>query len=274
MVNEIKKKFYDEKGLVFYDWVDGKFRDKNQITNDWAGIIHNVIDYPPEYYDRKDIEILCLKDLVECDFFRDSMKKCKFLLTLSPTTANFLQSKGINARFVYHPSPKIFCWRGGEKHIVTVGQWMRKISSIDEICAPSFKKTVIKVPWDEPYEKITKGDNVKLIEYLNNEQYDKMIKDSIVFLHLYDVAACNTVLECIMSNTPLLINRLSGAEDYLGKDYPLFYDSLENVPQLLSWDRILDGHAYLKKKDKRTFGIKKFISSLSKIITESYRKIF
>ena len=73
-----------------------------------------------------------------------------------------------------------------------------------------------------------------------------------------------------MGNVPILINRLSGSEDYLGKNYPFFYDSIEEASFLLSEDNIFKSHYYLKNKDKSIFSIKNMTSSIDSIIKKFY----
>lgn len=268
-VNHLKKNFHNEKGLLFYDWLDGQFRNKEIISKKWAGILHNVIDYPPEYLLRKDIKIFCLRDLVKKYFFLKSMENCKMLITTSPTTSSFLNSQGIQANYVYHPCPKTNDWEKFNGIIVTIGQWMRKIKAISKI-ETNFKKIIIKVPWNEPYKNLNFRLDVEIIDYINNNEFDKLMRESVVFLNMYDAAACNTLLECIMGNVPVVVNRLQGIEDYIGKDYPLFYDSIQDASSLLNEKKILEGHVYLKKMNKEFLGLDFLDYSLNKIIRKTF----
>ena len=70
----------------------------------------------------------------------------------------------------------------------------------------------------------------------------------LIFLNLFDCVACNTILECIERKTPILINRLFCCEEYLGKNYPFFYETLEEASEKLhDIDLIEKTHIYLKK---------------------------
>lgn len=63
------------------------------------------------------------------------------------------------------------------------------------------------------------------IQYeINNDRYEKIFKNCCVFADIVDCIANNTVLECIKFNTPIILRRTKSAEEYLGKDYPLFFD--------------------------------------------------
>lgn len=115
-------------------------------------------------------------------------------------------------------------------------------------------------------------DSVTMIEGLNNEQYDTLLSQNIVFINLVDAAAVNTILECIVRNTPILVNRLPATEEYLGKDYPLFYDNYDHAYELLSdLKNIRKGYKYLMRIDKSKFDKNCFINDL--ISSELYRKL-
>jgi polysaccharide pyruvyl transferase WcaK-like protein len=105
-------------------------------------------------------------------------------------------------------------------------------------------------------------ESVKFINELSNDEYDILLSDNIVFLHLIDVSACNTLIECIVRNTPIVINRLDGVIELLGKDYPLYYDNLEEINDILTLNNIHKAHNYLKHLDKKKYEIKYFIDDL------------
>ena len=61
-------------------------------------------------------------------------------------------------------------------------------------------------------------------------------------------------------------------EEYLGKNYPLFYDDLNQVENLLNPEQINKAHQYLKMMDKQFLKIENFLSSL--IQTNIYQNLF
>lgn len=265
--NKLKEMFHTGFGLNFYEWADGRFRQGVPITSEWGGILHNVISYPKEYCDRDDIKILSLQELVHKDFFIESMHYCKVLFTLSQNTACFLRKNGYNAIAIKHPCRKFSEWKIFSGKIVTVGQWLRKIDSILKL-ETDFDKIVLKVPWESPYRNKT---NINFVEYQSEREYDRLLSCSLVFLDLYDVAACNAILECIMNNIPILVNRLPGAEEYLGPDYPLFYESIEQASRLINERDIDNAHKYLANKDKGYLDISSFTSSFGDSINRVYK---
>jgi hypothetical protein len=95
-------------------------------------------------------------------------------------------------------------------------------------------------------------DSVKIIDHLENNDYDILLSKNIVFLDLYDTSANNAVIECIARGTPLLINKHPATIEYLGEEYPFYFDSLKEASDKLNdIDLIRDTHQYLTTFDKR-----------------------
>jgi hypothetical protein len=109
--------------------------------------------------------------------------------------------------------------------------------------------------------------SVHEISALSNRDYDKLLQRSVVFLDLVDAAAVNTVLECIVRNTPLLVNKLPAVVEYMGEDYPLYYSSLAEANVLVSdFERIMAAHAYLKRIDKSRFRVERFLDGIGNVV--------
>jgi polysaccharide pyruvyl transferase WcaK-like protein len=105
-------------------------------------------------------------------------------------------------------------------------------------------------------------DSVEIINNLSNDQYDKLLSENIVFLNLINVSACNTLIECIIRNTPIVVNNLEGVVELLGPNYPLYYNDLDDVINILTYDNIIKAHQYLKKLNKSKLHIDTFINSI------------
>lgn len=98
-------------------------------------------------------------------------------------------------------------------------------------------------------------------------------------MNLIDASAVNTVIECIIRNTPLIVNRRPAIVEILGDDYPLYYgDSDGNtdddytmhrqVVELLSDTKKLESaYKYLLNFGTTKFSVKSFMSDITKIIT-------
>ena len=91
------------------------------------------------------------------------------------------------------------------------------------------------------------------------EEYDNLLSNNIVFVDLFDASANNAVLECIIRNTPILINKLPAIVEYLGENYPLYFNNLDEVSKILeNNDLILQAHEYLKSMNKSDLSIDYF----------------
>ena len=95
---------------------------------------------------------------------------------------------------------------------------------------------------------IERIQSVKIINKVDNNEYDKLLTSSIVFLDLVDCSASNTIIECIVRRVPVLVNRLPALEEYLGTDYPLFYDNFDHALKLLSKLNLSEIITYLESR--------------------------
>src|SRR5262249_1493405 len=87
-----------------------------------------------------------------------------------------------------------------------------------------------------------------------NDEYDDLLTKNIVFLPLFDSSANNALIECIVRNTPVVVNRLPAVEEYIGAGYPLYFDDLKHASALLGdFEAILRATKYLEQLDKRKF---------------------
>ena len=110
------------------------------------------------------------------------------------------------------------------------------------------------------FKDIINGTTV--VEHLPDDQYDNLLSNNLVFLDLVDCSAANTIIECIVRNTPIVVNRHPAIEEYIGSDYPLFYDNVDDVKDLLTVKKIQAAYNYLKNKDKEFLHIEYFVEAL------------
>lgn len=110
---------------------------------------------------------------------------------------------------------------------------------------------------------------VTTIGTLNNMEYDTLLSKTVVFLHLEDASAVNTVIECIMRNTPIIVNKLPAIVEYLGDEYPLYYngDNFNEVERFTITD-INRAHKYLAKMNKKYLYIDTFLAGMRKILNQ------
>lgn len=110
-------------------------------------------------------------------------------------------------------------------------------------------------------------NSVSVLNYLDNGAYDVLLSRNIVFINLIDASAVNTIIECIMRNTPILVNPIDAALEFLGAEYPLFYESMYDASKILeNTELIRKGYLYLVNMDKSPFVITTFITRMRSII--------
>ena len=176
---------------------------------------------------------------------------------------------------------------GNERKIIQVGAWLRNLNAINELDLKEnplkLHKYILKGKKMEKYyapkiEKETGDDgecicrikdpkltyldaDVNVLEYLDNNAYDECLSSNIVFINLIGASAVNTVIECIVRNTPILVNRLPATIEMLGEKYPLFYEEVKDVSELLTLKKITKGWQYLKQMDKTKYKIDTFLKN-------------
>ena len=104
-------------------------------------------------------------------------------------------------------------------------------------------------------------DNLTVIDTLTNEEYDKIFVENVVFLDLVDASTVNTILECIVRYTPIIVNRIPPTVELLGENYPLFYEKYEDIKNMINYDKIKIANEYMKKINTKVYKIDNFIES-------------
>ncbi|CAH6421728.1 Polysaccharide pyruvyl transferase [uncultured virus] len=103
---------------------------------------------------------------------------------------------------------------------------------------------------------------VTTIQFQSNDEYDNMLSQNIVFLDLIDAAAVNTIIECIVRKTPVVINKIPGTAALLGENYPMFYQNVDEIPALLSRENIEKTYKYINKLDTKRYQMSYFIDHM------------
>ena len=251
---------YAHDGVLCVSAVEEWPSDEKVIEEPWVGFVHQVPRNNCFYYPD-------LERLVQDQLFMKSLEKCHGLFVLSHVVKEYLQNhlKVPIVQLLYpvtpFPDSKAFDWekyeRDERKKVVFIGKFLRNYQAFhDLIVPPGYQKYLLKLP-DVNFDKICNldkervqlnvDDGVIVRDRVANDEYDELLSSSIVFLSLYDAAANTIVVECLARNTPLIVNRLPGIEEYLGSNYPLFYDTMEEATQMISdGEKLLQANQYLK----------------------------
>jgi hypothetical protein len=104
--------------------------------------------------------------------------------------------------------------------------------------------------------------SVKILEKVSNVEYDSLLSESVVAIRLRDASAVNTIIECIVRDTPIVVNKIPAVVELLGEDYPLYRDADDDADIDLRLDDIEAASSYIKELCKRRFWIDTFIEEL------------
>jgi polysaccharide pyruvyl transferase WcaK-like protein len=264
-----------------FHWCKEELYKANIIPykKEWIGFVHHTLYQDESGYN-------CI-NLLKNNLFIESLECCKGLIFLSHYLKNnFEKLAEINniklpKLFVlYHPTEFVdnkWKYKNWNHNIIQIGSWMRDLNAINELNIPNKKFALIGKEMESKYISynttninININNNVELINYLDNDNYDNILSKYVVFIKLYDASAVNTLIECIVRNTPIIVNKLPAIVEYLGEKYPLYYQDINEVPKLLNikWynNKIKKAHKYLKNMNKDHLKIETFITKLSEIV--------
>ena len=249
-VNGVRLECFLDKNFC---WINS---NQEIIQEDWVGILHNPIEAPQWYLNQ-----VRNKQITKSSSFIKSLENCKGLYVFSNYEKKILFDhlnkfkQDIKINVLRHPVSKSENkWSienfNSDKKIIHVGWWLRDIQSFYRL-ETNIRKIRIKLnnSIERKINQIFKlnSDSVIEIDNLDENEYDEILCNSVVFINLIDSVVNNTVLECIERNTPILINRNSSVEEYIGKDYPLFYEDISEIKSLMTESKLIEANLHLKK---------------------------
>ena len=247
----LRQNLYAHDGILCISAVEEWICDDKIIDEPWIGFVHQVPRNNYQWYPD-------LERLVRNELFLESLSKCHGLFTLSTMVKTFLLENlkeihpnlsMVKTLYPLTPFPEEmkFDWKkfdsAEQKKVVFIGEFLRNYQTFFDLKVPrDFQKYLLKAPdvnfdslldCDKKQLTLQTNDSVIIKDRVSNEEYDDLLSSSIIFLNLYDAPANTTVIECLGRNTPLIVNRLPGIEEYIGREYPLLYDSIDEAEKML-----------------------------------------
>ena len=73
---------------------------------------------------------------------------------------------------------------------------------------------------------------------------------NIIFFDFDCISASNILLDCISRNTPIIIKKHPAIIEYLGPNYPLYFEKLDEVYNLYNIEKIKKAYIYLSNLKK------------------------
>lgn len=253
-------------------------RGVTPYTHAWAGVVHNPPNMPPWFHPQESPQRIFAKKI-----WQQSLEACVGLFALSKYQAKWVAEqthKPVSA--LVHPTElpeRQFDFEAflanPHKKIIQVGWWLRKLSAIYRLPLarhnPLAYEKMRLVPHfssdsDEHLKQLLQHeiaayglpmesrfvDNTCEQQHVTAREYDALLAENLAFMELYDASANNVVVECIARATPVFVNPLPAVVEYLGRDYPLYFEDLgEAAEKALDLDLIQRTHQYLKNCETR-----------------------
>lgn len=101
---------------------------------------------------------------------------------------------------------------------------------------------------------------------ITDKEYDIALSSSIIVQkYYYLTAASTTIVECMAACNPLFVNKAKSIVEYLGEDYPNYYNTTIELYNIFKNkdklnERLISANEYLKKK--RPLNYKNFIKQI------------
>ncbi|MEZ5922477.1 MAG: hypothetical protein R3C60_14175 [Parvularculaceae bacterium] len=249
-----------EKSFVWNFGCVAGGRDKR-----WIGVTHRPRGIP-RFYDWKS-----RLHFYQSPYYHLCANTNVGLITVSSDHAEYLRrllNKPVET--VLHPTNhNVAKWRPdalqrGSVQLVQIGSWLRKLHSIFLLPSGPYRKAILAKSRDDLFSsarfqgeaKSLKAEigfqdsayeSADVIEFLDAASYDALLAECVVFLDLYDATANNTVLECIARHTPIIVRKLGATVEYLGEEYPLYFETLDEAAALASDPgKLMEAHQYLQ----------------------------
>jgi hypothetical protein len=249
-----------------FGWRQQEYITKNIIPykQDWIGFIHHTVTGNNNS-----------KKLFSNVYFRQSLNCCKCLIVLSEDLKFKLsQLTNVPIFVLTHPTetPKLKFTitqylENNNKQLLHIGNWMRNVEEFLNVDS-TIQKSILRGLTN------SFADKTSTIGYLNDADYDSLLSKNVVCVFLNDASAINTVIECIVRNTPIFINPLPAIKEYLGENYPLYVDNAKDVQ--LNDSKIAETTKYLENLNKERFTFASFKSQFCNILDQlniKYKKI-
>jgi hypothetical protein len=234
----------------------------------WVGFLHNPANMPGWYHPFDHPQCLVAREA-----FQESVRQCRGIFVLSNVLAEWVRTRfDFPVSVLTHPTetPALkftmdLFLSNTNRAVIQIGYWLRRLYSIQKLRTSCYERV-----WNVPRKKAlafrdeVERNHVNLDDlwrqnyresfWVDHEEYDALLSRNIVFLDLYDASASNAIVECIVRNTPMLVNRLPAVVEYLGDAYPLYFDGLEDAAtKLEDLDCIRQAHKYLRDLDKERY---------------------
>lgn len=239
--------FLEKRFVWGSDPGDGGCGPVRPLLQPWVGFLH-VPPGVPGWFQAEQSPARVLSK----ESWKRSLPHCRGLFVLSDYHRRWLESAlrpDFPISVLLHPTEfvdepfSLERYRANpRKRLVQVGWWLRKLAAVNHLRVPGLVPTLLGSDWTKNLmryaERRVHGlgtlPPVEQIGFLDNDAYDRLLAENLVFVDFYDTSANNAVIECIARGTPIVVCRHPAVEEYVGRDYPLFFDAPQDIARLLA----------------------------------------
>lgn len=251
-MSRLKTEVHSERGTLFIGCVEDHMLENGPVNEPWVGVLHQVprsaVNWFPD-----------LNRFLKTRQWKESASFCRGIWVLSEYSRWCLRawSLAMPIDILSHPAstPRMkFSYRkfrsNDNKLVLSIGHNQRRYKPYFSLRAYGYRKMLLLSHESHRGRIQALGRYRKFIlsERVSNRVYDELLSKNIVFLNLIEAAAVNTIVECIVRATPILINRHPAVIEYLGPEYPFYYrDVAEASRKLRDEEAILRTVEYLRR---------------------------
>ncbi len=246
VVQSLSERLHAPSGVRFLSSVDDQMAHYGPVEEPWVGFVHQV--------PRQKLAFPDLERLVQLADWRTSLPYCCGLWVLTNYQRVALRDLGITVPISvvrYSIAESTFKFSPDavrvQPRLVMIGEYLRNWQAFYDLQAPGYEKIILgndEFTACQPNLRI--NDSVRIQARLVPEEYDRLLSECVVFLHLFDAVGVTTMVECIMAGTPLLINPVGAVREYMGENYPLYFETLDEATEkLVDTKRVLAASQYL-----------------------------
>lgn len=289
----------DKSDIILVDCMEDYFlwgtesTDGSPIKKEWYGILHYTDELPHIFNGQNASDVI--------RHASNSIQNCKGIIVLSDYLKKHIKRilPNIPVYMIKHPIEEIKSKfslsnfiKNKNYNLIQLGLQYRKVSTIYKIkveypkiwlSGTKNKKRLLNILMKELNylnDSITQESYTKVLTMFTQtiKEFDDLLLNNIVIIPLWNASANNAVLECLEMNIPVFITRMPAVEEYLGKEYPMFYTDISEVEKVINNVELLhqkyrETHEYLLSIDKSDIKLEHFNSELLKIIVRNNKAV-
>jgi len=140
----------------------------------------------------------------------------------------------------------------------------KKFRSSKSVCLLPYKVGVVTSRLNDLVVVETKMCGIKSRVYIYKDVAGPMRRDSVIYvMHVTDDLI--PLIECIVHEIPVFVNKIDRTTELLGNDYPLYYNEItieRDIRSRLNVTLIHKAYDYMRSVDKTRFMIETFVKKM------------